>query len=162
MDLIYIKNYVCNLFDEKPDYVVKRLRDLVDKIDKYREKEVEFEDTQILLRRVLSSYEKRYLLLVTEFEVLDSISLTKKIDTVQEILSNLSVLITQLINITSSDFSSSHRNSQFHEIKKPLYEKLENFKSEKITWVSILKTLNLQLEEKVVQSKIQLHKNMEN
>lgn len=158
MNLSNVSIYIKNLLDQSPEVVLKKLRELIDNIEDYQKKEKEVEDIQTLLR-VLHTYENKYLILIEKYLVINDEELYKKSNGVQELLFILSLLIVQLTElINRENLETRTKNSTIFTTKRQLFEKLENFKSERITYISILKTINLQLEERNLKEKLELFK----
>lgn len=157
--LNYIEQYLVNLLDQPDSCIIKRIKDLVKSIREQKEKEQISQNISSILRTV-EVYKNRYLALIDNFMVIEENGLYKKADKVQEILAILSILDTYLTDVTNTkdDDGVNHRNSIYTTMKQ-LHNKREYFHKEKIYWVSILKNLNIRIEDNVIHKKIKLHEN---
>lgn len=140
MNLNYIKNYL----ETKKDSMTKEdIDELIKEIDVYQGAEGKFTDIAAVMRTI-NDYNLTYLAQVQKYEgykTKDIKQLPLRMEKVREILCTLSALHTFLVlsmsNITRSNFNMGNLSSYLKDLKA----KDEHFKSEKMTWASILRSL---------------------
>ena len=141
-------NYVKNFLETKKDSITKEdIEELVKEIDLYQGTENKFTDIAGIMRTV-NDYNLTYLTQVQEYEGYnkkDMNYLPLRAEKVRAILCTLSALHTFLVlsssNITDSTFNMGNLRSYI----KDLESKKEHFKSEKVTWATILRSLTQEM-----------------
>lgn len=146
MNLAYVRNYL----KDKMEQVTKEdLEKLIEQIDAYIGTEKRFEDIASIMRTV-NEYNISYMTQVQEYEILQNKKRTESIfrqqlDKVRGILCTLSSLHTYLVltrsNITDSTYNMKNIRTYLTEID----DKKEHYKSEKILWAGILRSLTQEL-----------------
>ena len=152
MNLTYVENYLINILDGSSEYIQIKLRELIDTIKDYREKEGEVEHVNTVLK-IVDTYALRYLMLAEDFPTIDERNLIKRADKVQEILCVLGILETYLMGVTNRETVGD-----LHRVMRQLHTKREHYNKEKIIWMSTLKNINIRTEDIIVSKKIELSK----
>lgn len=143
MNLTYVKNF---LRERRNNITPEDVDQLITEIGSYQGTESTFTDISKVMR-VVNEYNLSFLTQVGEYEALpkESEFLLKRVDKAREILVTLSALHTYLIlslaNIKESTFNMKNIRTYMSE----LAEKKEHFKSEKMSWVTILKSLSQEM-----------------
>ena len=144
MNLNYVKNF---LREKRNNIKPEDVDQLITEIGSYQGTESTFTDISKVMR-VINEYNLSFLTLVGEYEALpkgEERFLLKRAEKAREILATLSTLHTYLIlslaNIKESTFNMKNIRSYMSE----LGEKKEHFKSEKMAWVTILKSLTQEM-----------------
>ena len=140
MNLNYIRNYL----EEKKENVTKQdIENLISEIKDFQGIQNNFTDISAVMRTI-SDYNVQYLTQVQEYEGIETQDiklLPKRAEKVREILCTLSALHTYLVltcsNITESNFNMKNLRNYMTDLNT----KKEHFKSEKMTWAAILKSL---------------------
>ena len=146
MNLSYVRSYL----KEKLERVTKEdIEKLIEQIDAYIGTEKKFEDIASIMRTV-NEYNISYMTQVQEYEILQNKKRTEgtfrqQLDKVRGILCTLSSLHTYLVltrsNITDSTYNMKNIRTYLTEID----DKKEHYKSEKILWAGILRSLTQEL-----------------
>ena len=146
MNLSYVRSYL----KEKLERVTKEdIEKLIEQIDAYIGTEKKFEDIASIMRTI-NEYNLSFLSQVQEYEVLRSQKRTegnfkRQLDKVRGILCTLSSLHTYLVltrsNITDSTYNMKNVRTYLTEID----DKKEHYKSEKILWAGVLRSLTQEL-----------------
>ena len=146
MNLSFVRSYL----KEKLEHITKEdIEVLIGQIDSYIGTEKKFEDIASIMRTV-NEYNVSFLSQVQEYEVLKNLkpsegNLMKQLDKVRGILCTLSSLHTYLVltrsNITESTYNMKNIRSYLADID----DKKEHYKSEKMIWAGILRSLTQQL-----------------
>lgn len=144
MNLNYIKNYL----ETKKDSITKEdIETLISEITTYVGVGNKFNDISSIMR-VVNDYNLTYLTQVQEYEGFstnDMKLLPKRSEKVRAILCTLSALHTYLVlscsNITESNFNMKNLRTYVADLNA----KKEHFKSEKMVWMSILKSLTQEM-----------------
>lgn len=144
MNLNYVKNYL----EIRKDTISKKDIDtLIDEIETYQSTENSFLDITRIMG-VINEYNLTFLTLVESFEAFpknDIKALPKKAEKVREILCILSSLHTYLVLSLSSIKENSYELTGIRTYMLELADKKEHFKSEKITWATILRSLTQEM-----------------
>ena len=146
MNLSYVRSYL----KEKLEQVTKEdIEKLIEQIDAYIGTEKKFEDIASIMRTI-NEYNLSFLSQVQEYEVLRNQKQTesnfkRQLDKVRGILCTLSSLHTYLVltrsNITDSTYNMKNIRTYLTEID----DKKEHYKSEKILWAGVLRSLTQEL-----------------
>lgn len=157
MNLSYVRNY---LKDKLESPTKEDLEDLIEQIDAYIGAERKFDDIASIMRTI-NEYNISYMTQIQEYEVLQAQKRTEellklKVEKARGILCTLSSLHTYLVltraNITESTYNMKNIRSYLSDIDA----KKEHYKSEKMTWVTILKSLSQELSYIVEMRKMDL------
>ena len=155
MNLSYVKSY---LQDKKDTITTKDVEDLITEISVYQGTESSFTDISKIMRTI-HDYDLSFLSLVKEYESLktnDIKLLPTRCEKVREILCTLSALHTYLVltcaKITESNFNMKNLRSYITDLNT----KKEHFKSEKMTWATILKSLTQEMSFTVEMRKLDI------
>ena len=144
MNLSYVKDY---LRERRNSISAEDVDELVQKINDFQGTESTFTDISKVMRTI-NTYNLSFLTQVSEYEAIpskESKTLPKRIDKAREILCTLSSLSTylalSLANIKESTFNMKNIRTYMND----LAEKKEHFKSEKMAWVTVLKSLTQEM-----------------
>lgn len=144
MNLNYIRNY---LETKKESITVADIEELIKEIDTYQGTENNFLDISAVMKTI-NDYNLTYLSQVQQYEgysTEDIRHLPKRSERVRAILCTLSALHTFLIlsmsNITKSNFNMGNLTNYMRDLES----KKEHFKSEKMTWAAILRSLTQEM-----------------
>ena len=144
MNLNYIKNY---LETKKGNITEADIDELIKQIDAYQGTENKFLDISAIMKTI-NDYNITYLSQVQEYEGFntnDIRQLPKRAERVRAILCTLSALQTFLIlsmsNITKSNFNMGNLTNYMRDLES----KKEHFKSEKMTWATVLRSLTQEM-----------------
>ena len=144
MNLTYVKNY---LEARKGNITAQDIDTLIKEIEAYQKTESNFTDIAKIMRTV-NEYNLTFITLVEEYQALPSDDiklLPKKTNKVREILTILSALHTYLALSLSTIKDSSYELKGVQVYLRELGEKKEHFKSEKVTWATILRSLSQEM-----------------
>ena len=144
MNLTYVKNY---LEARKENITVQDIDTLIKEIEAYQKTESNFTDIAKIMRTV-NEYNLTFITLVEEYQALpnnDIKLLPKKTNKVREILTILSAIHTYLMLSISTIKDSSYELKGIQIYLRELGEKKEHFKSEKVTWATILRSLSQEM-----------------
>lgn len=144
MNLTYVKNY---LEARKENITAQDIDILIKEIEAYQKTESNFTDIAKIMRTV-NEYNLTFITLVEEYQALPSDDiklLPKKTNKVREILTILSALHTYLALSLSTIKDSSYELKGVQVYLRELGEKKEHFKSEKVTWATILRSLSQEM-----------------
>lgn len=144
MNLTYVKNY---LESRKNEIKVQDINNLIEEIEAYQKTESNFTNIAKVMRTV-NEYNLTFITLVEEYQALprDDIKfLLKRADKVREILTILSALHTYLMLSLSTIKDSSYDLKGVQVYMRELGEKKEHFKSEKVTWATILRSFSQEM-----------------
>ena len=143
MNLTYVKNF---LRERRNTIKPEDVDQLLTEIGSYQGTESTFTDISKVMR-VINEYNLSFLTQVGEYEAIpkENQYLTKRVEKAREVLTTLSSLHTYLIlslaNIKESTFNMKNIRSYMTE----LAEKKEHFKTEKMAWITILKSLTQEM-----------------
>lgn len=159
MNLSYVKSY---LQDKKDNITTKDVEELIAEISAYLGTEDSFTDVSAIMRTI-HDYDLTFLSLVKEYEGLktnDIKLLPTRCEKVREILCTLSALHTYLTltcaRITESNFNMKNLRSYVTDLNT----KKEHFKSEKVTWATILRSLTQEMVFAVEMRKLDIEDEM--
>ena len=144
MNLNYIKEY---LEARKMNISRFDVDNLIEEIEAYQKTENSFNDIAKIMR-VVNDYNLSFLTLVEAYEAFpknDIKLLPKRAEKVREILCTLSSLHTYLVLSTSSITDATYEMKNLRIYKENLNEKKEHFKSEKILWSTMLRSLTQEM-----------------
>ena len=144
MNLNYVKEY---LEARKMNISRYDVDNLIEEIEAYQKTEESFNDIAKIMR-VVNEYNLTFLTSVEAYEALpknDIKTLPKRSEKVREILCTLSSLHTYLILSTNSLTEAAYEMKNLRAYKEILNEKKEHFKSEKILWATVLRSLTQEL-----------------
>lgn len=144
MNLNYVKEY---LNARKMNISRYDVDNLIDEIEAYQKTENSFTDIARIMR-VINEYNVTYLTLVEAYEAYpknDMKLLPKRAEKVREILCTLSALHTYLVLSMSSLTDATYEMKNLRNYKATLEEKKEHFKSEKILWSTMLRSLTQEM-----------------
>lgn len=144
MNLNYIKEYLKVRKDSISTEDVERL---IKEIENYQEVSEKFTDISKIMR-VIDEYNLSYLSLVEVYEAFpnDDIKLLPaRAEKVREILCILSSLHTYLTLSICTVTENTYDMKNIRMYKENLGDKKEHFKSEKILWVTILRSLTQEM-----------------
>lgn len=144
MNLNYVKNY---LRERRNNITPEDVDQLLTEIGSYQGTESTFTDISKVMR-VINEYNLSFLTQVEEYEALpkdDNKFLLRRVEKAREVLVTLSSLHTYLVlsfaHIKESTFNMKNIRTYMAELS----EKKEHFKSEKMAWVTILKSLSQEM-----------------
>lgn len=141
MNLNYVKNF---LRERRNNITPEDVDQLITEIGSYQGTESTFTDISKVMR-VINEYNLSFLTQVEEYEAIPKDHLLKRVEKAREVLVTLSSLHTYLIlslaNIKESTFNMKNIRTYMSELS----EKKEHFKSEKMSWVTILKSLTQEM-----------------
>lgn len=141
MNLTYVKNF---LRERRNHITPEDIDQLITEIGSYQGTESTFTDISKVMR-VINEYNLSFLTQVEEYEAIPKDLLLKRVEKAREVLVTLSSLHTYLIlslaNIKESTFNMKNIRTYMSELS----EKKEHFKSEKMSWVTILKSLTQEM-----------------
>jgi hypothetical protein len=144
LNLTYVKNY---LEARKENITAQDIDTLIKEIEAYQKTESNFTDIAKIMRTV-NEYNLTFITLVEEYQALpnnDIKLLPKKTNKVREILTILSAIHTYLMLSISTIKDSSYELKGIQIYLRELGEKKEHFKSEKVTWATILRSLSQEM-----------------
>lgn len=143
MNLAYVKNF---LREHRNTIKPEDVDQLITEIGSYQGTESTFTDISKVMRTI-NEYNLSFLTQVEEYEALpkESKFLLRRAEKAREVLTTLSALHTYLVlslaNIKESTFNMKNIRTYMSELS----EKKEHFKSEKMAWVTILKSLTQEM-----------------
>ncbi len=144
MNLNYVKEYL----DSRKDNITKEdIENLLNEIESYQNTEKQFNDISKIMR-VVNEYNLSFLTLVENYEALpknDIKKLPERTEKVREILCILSSLHTYLVLSINTVKDATYNMKNIRSYMSELAEKKEHFKSEKMTWATILRSLTQQM-----------------
>lgn len=144
MNLNYIKEY---LSVRKDNINSADVDNLIKEIDDYQATEGTFTDIAKIMR-VVNEYNLTFLTLVEAYEAYpkgDIKLLPARAEKVREILCVLSSLHTYLVLSLNMVKDSTYNMKGIRTYMSELGEKKEHFKSEKVTWATILRSLTQEM-----------------
>lgn len=144
MNLTYVKNY---LEARKDTITAQDIDTLIKEIEAYQKTESNFTDIAKIMRTV-NEYNLTFITLVEEYQALPSNDiklLPKRTNKVREILTVLSALHTYLALSLSTIKEGSYDLRGVQVYLRELGDKKEHFKSEKVTWATILRSLSQEM-----------------
>lgn len=144
MNLNYIKEY---LKVRKDTITSQDVETLIKEIEDYQATEGTFTDIAKIMR-VVNEYNLTFLTLVEAYEAYpkgDIKLLPKRAEKVREILCVLSSLHTYLVLSLNMVKESTYNMKGIRTYMSELGEKKEHFKSEKVTWATILRSLTQEM-----------------
>lgn len=144
MNLNYIKEY---LEVRKDNITTADIESLVKEINDYQSTECKFNDIARIMR-VVNEYNLTFLTLVEAYEAFpkgDIKLLPKRAEKAREILCVLSSLHTYLVLSLNTVKESTYNMKGIRGYMSELSEKKEHFKSEKVTWATILRSLTQEM-----------------
>ena len=144
MNLNYIKEY---LEARKETITQEDVENLIKEINAYQETEGSFTDIARIMR-VVNEYNITFLTLVEAYEAYpkgDIKLLPKRAEKAREILCVLSSLHTYLVLSLNMVKESTYNMKGIRSYMSELGEKKEHFKSEKVTWATILRSLTQEM-----------------
>ena len=143
MNLSYVRSY---LKERLNTISTKDVEDLIGEIDAYIGTDNKFNDIASIMRTV-HEYNMSYLTEVQEYSVLpkDPQYIPERMEKARGVLCTLSSLHTYLVlsraNVTESTYNMKNVRSYITELDA----KKEHYKSEKMAWVTILKSLTQEM-----------------
>ena len=146
MNLSYVRDF---LRQRRNNIRPEDIDEILTEIGSYLGTESTFSDISKVMR-VISEYNLSFLTQIEEYEAIpksdtDYSFMVKRTDKAREILCTLSALSTyltlSLANIKESTFNMKNIRTYMTDLN----EKKEHFKSEKMTWITVLKSLTQQL-----------------
>ncbi len=140
MNLNYVKEF---LLARKDNFSIEDINSLIAEIESYQGTEKNLNDISKVMR-VINEYNLSFLTEVQEYESLPKNklgSLPARMEKVRGILCTLSALHTYLILSMANIKESTYETKNIRGYLSDLNEKKEHYKSEKMTWVTILKSL---------------------
>ena len=140
MNLAYVKEY---LQARKDNITSEDVEELINQINSFTGTSDNLKDISRVMR-VINDYNITFLDKVQEYEVMpkDDIKyLPKRMEKVRDILCTLSLLHTYLVLSYSTIKDSTYNVKNIRTYMADLNEKKEHFKSEKMTWGVVLKSL---------------------
>ena len=144
MNLNYIKEY---LEIRKETITKEDVEALIQEIEAYQKTENSFTDIARIMR-VVNEYNVTFLTLVEAYEAYpkgDIKLLPKRVEKAREILCVLSSLHTYLVLSLNMVKESTYNMKGIRSYMSELGEKKEHFKSEKVTWATILRSLTQEM-----------------
>lgn len=156
MNLSYVESYLSDTLEFSNEYIKDKVRELILSIKDYRTRDDTYEYVDCMLRTV-DVYDRKYLMLLEDYNALKEKDLQKKLRSAQEILNIASLIDTYMINILGRINANEVDNPKMFKIKTQLLIKKEHYKNEKFVWIPILKSLTEQLrhstELKIIRSR---------
>ena len=144
MNLNYIKEYL----EVRKETITKAdIESLLQEISAYQSMEDSFSDIAHIMR-VVNEYNISFLTLVESYEAYpknDIKLLPNRVEKVREILCILSSLHTYLVLSLNMVKESTYNMRGIRAYMSELGEKKEHFKSEKMTWATILRSLTQEM-----------------
>ena len=144
MNLSYIKEYL----EVRKETITKEdVESLIKEIEDYQATEGTFTDIAKIMR-VVNEYNLTFLTLVEAYEAYpkgDIKLLPKRAEKAREILCVLSSLHTYLVLSLNMVKESTYNMKGIRSYMSELGEKKEHFKSEKVTWATILRSLTQEM-----------------
>lgn len=140
MNLNYIKEF---LTARKDNITPNDIEELINEINSYQGTENNLNDISKVMR-VINEYNISFLNKVQEYEAFpknDIKQIPMRMEKIREILCILSMLHTYIVISLSSIKESNYNMKNIRNYMIELNEKKEHFKSEKMTWATILKSL---------------------
>lgn len=140
MNLNYIKEF---LIARKDNITPNDIEELITEISSYQGTENSLNDISKVMR-VINEYNISFLNKVQEYEAFpknDIKQIPMRMEKIREILCILSMLHTYIVISLSSIKESTYNMKNIRNYMIELNEKKEHFKSEKMTWATILKSL---------------------
>ena len=144
MNLNYIKEY---LEVRKENITQSDIEALIEEIKAYQSTEGTFNDI-VKIMKIVNEYNLTFLTLVEAYEAYpkgDIRLLPKRAEKVREILCILSSLHTYLVLSVNMVKESTYNMKGIRTYMSELAEKKEHFKSEKVTWATILRSLTQEM-----------------
>ena len=144
MNLNYIKEY---LEVRKESITQSDIEALIEEIEAYQSTEGTFNDI-VKIMKIVNEYNLTFLTLVEAYEAYpkgDIKLLPKRAEKVREILCVLSSLHTYLVLSVNMVKESTYNMKGIRTYMTELAEKKEHFKSEKVTWATILRSLTQEM-----------------
>ena len=144
MNLNYIKEY---LEVRKDSITPADIEALIEEIEAYQSTEGTFNDI-VKIMKIVNEYNLTFLTLVEAYEAYpkgDIKLLPKRAEKVREILCVLSSLHTYLVLSVNMVKESTYNMKGIRTYMTELAEKKEHFKSEKVTWATILRSLTQEM-----------------
>lgn len=144
MNLNYVKEY---LEARKENLTQEDVEVLLNEIKAYQDTEKAFRDISKIMR-VVNEYNLTFLTLIEAYEAYpknDIKLLPKRAEKVREILCVLSSLHTYLALSIASVKSTTYDMKNIRTYMSDLADKKEHFKTEKMTWMTILKSLTQEM-----------------
>ena len=144
MNLTYVKNY---LNVKKNNITKEDIESLLNEITAYLGNEDKLLDIASIMRTV-GEYSITFITQVQEYEAFkkDDIKfLPKRAEKVREILCTLTLLHTYLVISKSNISESSFNMKNLRTYMDDLNSKIEHYKSEKMTWGTILRSITQEL-----------------
>lgn len=140
MNLNYIRNF---LAARKDTISAEDIKTLISEIDAYQGVEKNMTDISKVMR-IVNEYNLSFLTEVQEYEAIPKNSLKTlpvRMEKVRDILCTLSALSTYLMLSITSIKESTYETKNIRGYLSDLGEKKEHYKSERMSWVTILKSL---------------------
>ena len=145
MNLNYVKEF---LKTHRENLTSESIDELISEIEAYQGTENNLTDISKVMR-VINEYNLSFLTEVQEYEVIpkDTVrNIPLRMEKVRGILCTLSALHTYLTLSLSSIKDSVYETKNIRGYLSDLNDKREHYKSEKMTWVTILKSLSQEAE----------------
>ena len=144
MNLTYVKNYL----EAKKESITKEdIENLIEEIAAFQGNESKLLDIASIMRTV-SDYSVTFITQIQEYETFDKKEikfLPKRVEKVREILCTLTLLHTYLVISKSNISESSFNMKNLRTYIDDLNSKIEHYRSEKMTWGSILRSLTQEM-----------------
>ena len=144
MNINYIKEY---LISRKENITQEDISNLIKEIEDFQNTEKSFNDIAKVMR-VINDYNMSFLTLVEAYEAIpknDIKKLPERTEKVREILCILSSLHTYLMLSLSTVKDTTYNMKNIRSYMSDLVEKKEHFKSEKMTWATVLRSLTQEM-----------------
>ena len=159
MNLTYVKNY---LEAKKEKITPEEVQELIDEINAFQGNGTKLLDIASVMRTV-NEYSVTFITQVQEYEAMrkkDIMLLPKRAEKVRQILCTLTLLHTYLVisrsNISESTFNMGNLRTYIDNLNS----KIEHYKSEKMTWGAILRSITQELSFVVEMRKLDLEEKM--
>ena len=144
MNLTYVKNY---LEERRETISTSDVDSLLEEIKAYQGTENTFTDISKIMR-VINEYNLTFLSLVQAYEAFpknDMRKLPERTEKVREIVCVLSALHTYLVLSFNMVKESTYNMGNIRSYMSELSEKKEHYKSEKMTWTTMLRSLTQEM-----------------
>ena len=155
MNADMLRAELVNMLDRDEDFVQQRIQKLIDKVDadiEERNKSTQIHD----VFRVIEEYRQTYINIVSEFTTLQPNAIQAKTYKTHEALCVLMALSTLLTSSSISVLTGATETDPMYKQARQLQEYRDFYKSEKIVWQSILKSLTARVALDTENKKLKL------
>lgn len=136
---------------ETPELMSAELRKVAEEIEKFQSEDAQTTDLHRTFR-ALEKYSTMYKIAVDEYLAIPTTQLEQRSFQLQEILCLLT-LMTSIISSTLRKYHTSDEKGTLGRYIRTLTGNLELYKGDKISWMSILKSITTMMEERITKAK---------